>query len=187
MNEAYSVLIPAVSIFFVTGILIMIFMSKRTKKATRYYVMGGMFLLSSVLMVIGMAVGSDGWVVFGLFAPLGAMMVHSAVITLIRFGECSVPVIAKCVGYNRTGKGMYYVPEFTYSLKGKRFFSQSFLSYSPPKFKSLFEVGGNYTVYIDPDDPDTCVDKRYYSPNSIFAGIMGVIFILIGFVLLFAL
>lgn len=72
-----------------------------------------------------------------------------------------------------------YSPKFSYYYNGEQITAYSFLSYSGRKFVKLFEGKREYIIYINPDNPHQCVDKRVSPPGIIPSIIMSIF--LIGF------
>ena len=117
---------------------------------------------------------------FGIFMLLLAWQYAS------RVKKCNYEVNAKCTGYweimgNRGHRR--YAPEFQYRYQKTDYKEYSFRTYSLRKFEKLFELHKQYTIFIDPNSPQRCIDKRIRLDGGIICiRVLGVLFILLSIV-----
>ena len=88
--------------------------------------------------------------------------VYSILNEYIARKRCTVPVLAKYIGYDRTENGNRYVPIFQYTFHGEQIEQPSILFYPGKILHRLFEKGEEYTVFVNPNMPRRCMDKRWF-------------------------
>lgn len=113
---------------------------------------------------------------FRMLPMLGALL-HDALWVRRKYERCVYLVEARYLGCRKVS-GKSYRPHFSYTYEGRVLEEESFVGYSWGLKNQLFEESGICTVYIDPDRPTHCVDKRtpLYDWN---------IYVLVGLAVLF--
>jgi hypothetical protein len=68
-----------------------------------------------------------------------------------------------------------WTPIFSYTYNGENIVSESCISYSPRKFRRLFEIGKTYDIDINPKFPTDCADKRTFPSGVVVLLVLGVL------------
>ena len=167
--------------------LIYVYVHIKEKNKNPYFMVSAIiWFLLPVLMTIGMLLNSEKLVVSAFFFPISLSMIVTSIEHFVRYKKCTLIVSAKCVSFNTSGKGHYYSPQFSYNYNGKSISTYSFSSYRKRRFNKLFENNNTYDIFINPQNPNHCVDKRSFPISIIFVLLFGIIFLAFGiFVVIF--
>ena len=161
--------------------LIYVYAYIKEKYKNAYFIISAITWFSlPAFLTLGTLLDSEKLIISAFFFPVGLLMFVTAIELIIRYKKCTVIVSAECVSFNRSGKGQYYAPQFSYSYNGEAFLTYSFSSYRKRKFNRLFKINNTYDIFINPQNPKYCVDKRYFPKNTIFILIFGIIFLVVG-------
>jgi hypothetical protein len=121
------------------------------------------WLLLFILLPFVLSVGNDLLTSAVEIFLMGIFLLLLAWQCAHRMRRCSLEINAMYMGY-REIKGYRgkcsYVPEFEYHYQGKYFKEFSFRTYSYKELERLFELRKQYAVFIDPNQPQWCIDKR---------------------------
>ena len=119
---------------------------------------------------------------------MGLLQLWIVIYQAIRYKRCNVAITAVMEGSVGQSKWpiAHFIPVFRYKVSNRVYCQQSFIGYLPRQFKILFEVGREYTIYIDPQMPGHCVDKRKM-PIAFLAlmALIAVCFIFFGVICVF--
>ena len=167
--------------------LIYVYVHIKEKNKNPYFLISAIsWFLLPTLMIIGMLLNSEKLVVSAFLFPISLFMIATSIEHFVRYKKCTLIVSAKCVSFETRGKGQYYTPQFSYNYNGKTILVYSFSSYRKRKFNKLFEINNTYDIFINPENPNHCVDKRHFPISTIFVLIFGIIFLVLGtFVVIF--
>ncbi|MBE6806269.1 MAG: hypothetical protein E7526_07175 [Ruminococcaceae bacterium] len=186
MQQVYPFFIFLSIIGLLTSLICVYSHIKEKKKDPYYMVSAIIWFLLPILMTIGMLLNSEKLVVSAIFFPIGLSMIVNSIEHFVRYKKCTLIVSAKCISFNTSGKGHYYSPQFSYNYNGESILMYSFSSYRKRKFNKLFVINNTYDIFINPENPKHCVDKRYFPKITIFVLIFGIIFLAFGaFVVIF--
>ena len=178
LKEAYLFFI-FLSIFGLLARILYVYIY--TKDKNPYYIISAIiWFLLPCLMAAGMLLNSEKFVVLALFFPITLFLIATFIDTLVRYKNCTHAIAAKCVSFQRRGKGWYYAPQFLFRYNGEAVLAYSFISYSKRKFKKNFEINQTYDIFINPKKPNYCVDKRFFPGDKIVDLIFMVIFLFLG-------
>ena len=168
----------------IIGLLMsVIYIYIHTKDKNPYFIISALLcFLLPCLMTSGMLLNSEKLVVSAFFFPITLFLIATFIETLVRYKNCTYAIAAKCVSFQTRGKGWYYAPQFSFRYNGETVLAYSFASYSKRKFKKNFEINQIYDIFINPDKPTYCVDKRFFPGGTIVYLIFMVIFLLLGIV-----
>ncbi len=127
-----------------------------------------------VLLFLGMILQSDRLTTAGTVFPLSLLAFLLFASNLLRYRRCRESVRAKLTDCRVSSSRGWErcTPCFTYEYEGEPYESYSFLSYPKRTFQKLFETGGEYTIYLDPDEPNLCADKRRFPLSSVVFAIL---------------
>ena len=182
MQKAYPIFILLSVMGLIMGALYTYIHVKEKNKNPFFIISAISWFLLPVLSAIGILLHSEKLLLSALFFPISAFLIATCIEHFVRHKKCTVIVSAKCVSFEMKGRSpfYYYVPQFSYNYNGEAILAYSFASYLKRKFKKLFEIGGTYDIFIDPQNPKHCVDKRCFPMNNIFILILGIIFLFFG-------
>ncbi len=184
MQKAYPIFILLSVMGLIMGVLYTYIHVKERNKNPFFIISAISWFLLPVLSAIGILLHSEKLLLSALFFPISLFMMATSVDQFVRYKKCTFIVSAKCVSFEIRGRrGRYYAPQFSFNYNGEGFLIYSFASYRERKFKKLFEINQTYDVYINPQNPNHCVDKRRFPLNTIFVLILGIIFFVIGVVI----
>ena len=182
MQNKSSFLFFAV-ICILMGVLL-VYAYRKDKNRNPYLILSALlFFLIPTLLTAGVLLESEKLISSAILFPMGAFLIATAVVLMIRYRKCSHPVSAKYVSRTQRSRGSrraFYSPVFSFRYEGEDITVDSFISYSRRKFKTLFEEHGTYTVFIDPEKPRHCVDKRSFPTGMLVVLILGIVFLLFG-------
>ena len=168
--------------------LIYVYIHTKEKNKNPYFLISAIiWFLIPTLMATGMLLNSEKLIVSALLLPISLFMIVTSIEHFVRYKKCTIIVSAKCVSFETRGRyGYYYAPQFSYNYNGKTILVYSFSSYLKRKFNKLFEINITYDIFINPENPNHCVDKRFFPISTIFVLIFGIIFLVLGtFVVIF--
>ena len=167
--------------------LIYVYIHIKEKNKNPYFMVSAIiWFLIPTLMATGMFQNSEKLIVSAFLFPISLSMISTSIELYVRYKKCTIIVSAKCVSFETSGKGQYYAPQFSYNYNGESILMYSFSSYRKRKFNKLFVINNTYDIFINPENPNHCVDKRYFPISTIFVLIFGIIFLVFGtFVVIF--
>ena len=171
MREAYPVFIFVSVVVLVIGA---VFVYVLTKQRNLYTIISTILWLSiPCLMIMGMILESQKLILSAFFFPILLFCIVTFSELLIRYRKCTHPIPATYVSFTeRSHRGIHhYFPTFSFYYNGQSFEVTSFIHYSKRKLNKLFEENNTYEVFINPQDPHQCTDKRRY-PVSVVVGIV---------------
>jgi hypothetical protein len=117
---------------------------------------------------------------FGVFLLLLARQ------TAVRAKRCNFEIQAKCIGYREIvrSKGQRsYAPQFAYRYQGTDYNEYSIQTYSRKDLDKMFQQHKQYTIYINPNCPQKCIDQRVQADGCvIWVYVWGALLILLGIV-----
>ena len=164
-----------------------IYFYAHTKDKNPYYILSGIFcFLLPGFMTAGMLLNSEKLVLSAIFFPICFVVITTCIEMLIRYKNCTYCISAKCVSFRTTGRNNMYGPQFSFCHNGKAVLAYSFITYSKRKFKSNFEIDQTYDIFINPEKPNYCVDKRLFPWDTIVWLICSVLFLIVGTVIVIA-
>ena len=156
----------------------------KDKNRSPYCILSALlFFLIPALLITGIKLESEKLISSAMVFPMGVFLIATAVALMIRYKRCNHPVEARCVAYRRQshrGWWVYYAPTFSFRYKGEDITTDSFVSYSKGKFNRLFGAHDTYLVFIDPENPRHCVDKRSFPAGIVVLLMVGVWFLIFG-------
>ena len=168
--------------------LIYVYIHTKEKNKNPYFLISAIiWFLIPTLMATGMLLNSEKLIVSALLLPISLFIIVTSIEHFVRYKKCTIIVSAKCVSFEARGRyGYYYAPQFSYNYNGVSILMYSFSSYRKRKFNKLFVINNTYDIFINPENPKHCVDKRYFPISTIFVLIFGIIFLAFGtFVVIF--
>ncbi len=146
--------------------------------------------LIPAMIVPSLLFGTEKLSYAAVFCSLGLIFVCFPLLSLIKYKNCTQPIMAKCIGYESLsgGRGLRrYAPKFVYTFNDEKIEMWSFTSYYKRKCKKLFVENEDYEIYINPNLPKYCTDKRTYPISNVVLIIFGSVFLVLSvFVLLYA-
>ena len=186
MQQVYPFFI-FLSIVGLTVSLTYVYIHTKEKNKNPYFLISAIiWFLIPTLMATGMLLNSEKLIVSALLLPISLLMIVTSIEHFVRYKKCTIIVSAKCVSFETRGKGQYYAPQFSYNYNGESILMYSFSSYRKRKFNKLFKINNTYDIFINPENPNHCVDKRCFPISTIFVLIFGIIFLVFGtFVVIF--
>lgn len=175
MEIEHPTLVLLALIFFALALLFG-FAAFKLKTSVRKSMIFSAFLSLSapVLLFLGMILQSDRLTTAGTVFPLSLLAFLLFASNLLRYRRCRESVRAKLTDCRVSSSRGWErcTPCFTYEYEGEPYESYSFLSYPKRTFQRLFETGKEYTIYIDPDEPNLCADKRRFPLSSVVFAIL---------------
>ncbi len=162
--------------------LIYVYIHIKEENKNPYFIVSAIiWFLLPAFMTTGMLLNSEKLIVSALLLPISLLMIVTSIEHFVRYKKCTFIVSAKCVSFETRGRyGCYYAPQFSYNYSGETILVYSFSSYRKRKFNKLFGINNTYDVFINPENPKQCVDKRYFPKSTIFVLIFGIIFSAFG-------
>ena len=111
-----------------------------------------------------------------LFGDLGVLFIFTFVSQLYRLSHCTRTVTARYHNCKTvySHKTWYYAPIFTYCWEGREYTSQAPSSYSRRKITKKYVFDHEYTIYIDPKEPEVIMDEKKLSFSSFLSLFMGI-------------
>ena len=189
MSNAYPVLIVVAVLSSLLG-LVFSYAASKTKWKEKYATYSALLCFSTTFFVVlAMIIKSEKIAVSGWIIPSSLWLLLGALQTPFNFKKCTFAVTAECVSFwEHRGRGFTtFIPEFTYKYNGEEFTkNKSFVFYYKRKFFKLFKTGENYTIYIDPQNPKICADKRSFPyVSTIGLSLVSVCGVIMGVLCLF--
>ena len=186
MQEAYPIMIFFAIVGGVMGAIYTYIHLKEKSKNPYFLISALLWFLMTCLLVAGMWLNSEKLILSGFIFPIILFMIVTSTELLKRYKNCDTSVIARCDGFRefRAVRGIRYryAPKFSYEYMGVAIVTDSFESYSRRSFKKLFCEGHNYEVFINPQNPAQCVDKRRSPVGTVLLLIFSMIFLIFGIV-----
>lgn len=139
--------------------------------------------LIPAMIIPSLLFGTEKLSYAAVFCSLGLIFVYFPLLILIKYKNCTQPIMAKCIGYKRVGSGRRprrYAPKFSYIFNGEKIEEGSFVSYFKRKCKKLFVENEDYEIYINPNAPKHCADKRTYPISNVVLIVLGVVFLVLS-------
>ena len=165
MSDAYPVLIVVTVLSFLLG-LVFSYGAAKTKWKEKYTTYSALLCFATTFFVVlAMIIKSEKIALAGWLIPFGLFLLLTSLKIFFDLKKCTLPITAECVCFDtQTPRGITnYFPEFSYNYNGEEFIkNKSFIFYSKRKFFKLFKIGESYTVYINPQNPKQCADKRHF-------------------------
>lgn len=156
----------------------------KDKNRSPYFLLSALlFFLIPALLIAGTVLESEELIASAMVFPMGLFLIATAVALMMRYKRCNHPIEAECVACRRlygNGWWVYYTPTFSFRYKGEDITVDSFVCYSKRKFDRLFDLRGTYLVFIDPENPRCCVDKRSFPAGPVVLLIVGIVFLVFG-------
>ena len=169
--------------------LIYVYTHIKEKNKNPYFIISAIiWFMLPTLMTTGMLLNSEKLVVSAFLFPISLFMTATSIELFVRYKKCTLIVSAKCVSFEIRGRSpfYYYAPQFSYNYNGESILMYSSSFYRKRKFNELFVINNTYDIFINPENPKHCVDKRCFPISTIFALIFGIIFLVLGtFVVIF--
>lgn len=181
MLDAYSILILFSSLWTFLGIIFLYIYIKKDKRS--YFLVSSVFcFLGPVLTITGILLNAENLAASSMLLPFGLLIISTCVDIFVRYIKCSVPVPATCVSFEDIKRRI--TPQFLFNYNGEKILAYSFVSYPNRIIKKNFEIDGIYDIFINPQNPRDCVDKRRFPFQLIPLLIFGIYCSVVG--LLFA-
>ena len=188
MQEVYPFFI-FLSVVGLIMSLIYVCIHIQEKNKNPYFIISAIiWFMLPTLMTTGMLLNSEKLVVSAFLFPISLFMTATSIELCVRYKKCTIIVSAKCVSFEMRGRSpfYYYAPQFSYNYNGETILVYSFSFYRKRKFNELFVINNTYDIFINPENPKHCVDKRCFPISTIFVLIFGIIFLVLGtFVVIF--
>lgn len=181
--ELYIILVMAVYLFL--SVLFFKFSRKEKNdyKKKVLLVSAVLFLIAPILTIVGAVIGHVGLIIFGFITPLGLFLCMMSAEIVVRYYKCNTKVIGTYCNMNLVSNyrgNAYYAPEFSYPFEGRRYRSQSFLSYKYKKFNKKHIKNNEYELYINPIHPEDVVVKTFFPMNVFILVVISLVFVFIG-------
>ena len=177
MREAYPIFIFVSVVGLVIGA---VFVYVLTKQRNLYTILSTTLWFSiPSLMITGMILESQKLVLSALFFPILLFCIVTFSELIIHYHKCTHPIPATYVSFTeRSHRGIHhYFPTFSFCYNGQTLEVTSFIRYSKRKLNKLFEENNTYEVFINPQDPHQCTDKRRYPVNIVVGIVFCVLFL----------
>ena len=122
----------------------------------------GMFLIGLTALVSDII---DNQLVFtlGISLAIAFIGIGNSIVRIIQMKKCVICIEATLsdVHIYRSYEKTRHTPVFSYSYDGKKYTSSNLIAYSKFRFNSKFVVGERYHIYINPEIPEDCTDRRF--------------------------
>lgn len=140
---------------------------------------GIMLLVLGAAGICGLFVKSLALAVTGIFLPCIILLIGTFVLILWQIISCNEMVYGTYRGYKEYygGKGhRSYAPVFEYSFDGQIYKRQMPVSYgSLKKLAKKYQPGEQYPIYINANNPKSCIDSRRMSWEYVLILLFGLI------------
>lgn len=140
---------------------------------------GIMLLVLGAAGICGFFVKSLALAVTGVFLPCIIFLIGTFVLILWQIISCNEMVYGIYRGYKEYygGKGQYsYAPIFEYSFDGQSYKRQMHVSYgSLKKLAKRYQPGERYQIYINANNPESCINSRRMSWKYVLILLLGLI------------
>lgn len=150
--------------------------------------LGTFFLISGVIGCLGHVLDSDLLTLASLLLPTSLLCIWVTVNMVIRVISCRTLILAEYIRYNvySGGKGQRsYSPVFRYYYQGSAYERQTPEAFSRKRIERNFQTGEKYEIYINSNKPECCISRRKIPPVSLITGILGIVFLIFYFIILF--
>lgn len=189
-----------VFLYFILGMILLFSTLKPNNKNKKTSICLGVLFIGLAFFVLYASIINDkGLVAASVCIPLGIVILWLALNSMLLCKKCTVSVRAKLMGeeYVHRGKNAGgFVPIFKYNYLDKEIVSKPFVLCSKRKFDRLYPKSNKrgytftkpeYDIFIDPSNPECCLDKREFPFGSYIAiAVFGAMFMLFGAYLPFA-
>ena len=184
METDHPVLVFLALFSFILALLFFFVAFKLKTRPKSIFLCAFLLLSASVLLFLGMILQSDKLTTAGTVFPLSLLAFLLFASNLLRYRRCRESVRAKLTDCRVSSSRGWErcTPCFTYEYEGEPYESYSFLSYPKRTFQRLFETGKEYTIYIDPDEPNLCADKRRFPLSSVVFAILSLAVFILGII-----
>ena len=143
-------------------------------------------LLALIVMLIFSALG-DAYDEYAQYAyavflgNMGVLFIFTFMTQLYRLANCTETVTARYHNCKTvySHKTWYYAPIFTYCWEGREYTSQAPSSYSRRKITKKYVFDHEYTIYIDPKEPEVIIEEKKLTFSSFLSLFVGVFFLFI--------
>ncbi len=180
MQEVYPFFIFLSIVGLLMGLLY-VYIHTKSKNKEPYLIASAFFsFLLPFLMIAGMLLNSEKLIVSAFFFPIGLLIIVTSIELLIRYKKCNYVISAKYVSFARVSSHSVsrYAPQFSFNYNGETFEVNSFICYFKRKLKKIFDENYSYDIYINPQNPNHCVDKRYFPVSTVVGLILGIMLII---------
>ena len=149
MQEAY----PFFIFLSILGLLMgVIYIYIHTKDKNPYFIISALlWFLLPCLMTAGMLLNSEKLVVSAFFFPIALFLIATLIETLVRYKNCTYAIAAKCVSFQRRGKGWYYAPQFSFCYKEETVLAYSFHPILKENLKEILKSIRHTTYLLTPE------------------------------------
>ena len=170
------------------GIIFLYVYAKPKNKQPSALLMGISWLLIPILIIFGTLLDSDRMIVSAFLLPIGLFLISLSIDQLIQYKKCNCAITAEYVSFTSvSNRGVrHYTPQFSFHYNGEDFVANCLTSCSESTFKTSFKLNKMYNIYIDPHNPNCCVDKRFFPTSLIVLLIFGIVCFIFGIIVLFA-
>ena len=140
-------------------------------------ILAGVFGFFGLFSLLAYALDSAKLFAFTMLFGMAGIFLPPSITELIQRKLCTVPVRAKLKDkrISRVKHSVLWTPIFSYTYNGENIVSESCISYSPRKFRRLFEIGKTYDIDINPKFPTDCADKRKFPSGVVVLLVLGVL------------
>ncbi len=184
MQEGYGLFIFASVLGLIIGIVFTVATVMEPKYGKLQLAIGAVVgYLIPAMIIPSLLFGSEKLTYAAVSASMAMILIYFPLLILIKYKNCTYPIMAKCIGYDRMGgyRGWRrFVPKFSYIFNDEKIEVCSFVSYFKRKCKKLFIENEDYEIYINPNAPKHCADKRTYPISNVILIILGIVFLLFG-------
>ena len=127
------------------------------------WIVAGCFFSVGAIVLVGCLINSAKLFAVGITLPLGLLLAFLSVQDMLKYKWCTALVQARvkeivCTYTRRRNRR--YAPVFCYQYLGENYEMKSFVHYSRRNSRRLFMEGAYYDIFVDPQCPEFCVDKR---------------------------
>lgn len=177
MQEVYPLFIFLSIVGLLMGSMYVYLLAKRKSKEHYFILSAFLWFLLPFLMTAGMLLNSEKLIASAFFFPIILSCIATFINLLINYKKCDYVISAKYVSFTKVSLHSFrrYAPQFSFYYNGETFNVDSFIHYSKRKFKKLFAENCTYDIFINPQNPNFCVDKRCFPVSLIISLIVWVI------------
>lgn len=169
---------------------IVLFRSAQKDKNERAFMLAEAFvwLAMFILLPIVLSAKNSFLTIAIMLSGIGIFLLLLARQTAVRAKKCNFEIQAKCIGYREIvgPKGRRsYAPQFEYRYQGTDYREYSIRTYSRKDLDKMFQQHKQYTILINPNCPQKCIDQRARVDGGIiFVYVLGAMFTLLGIICL---
>lgn len=170
MNYFVPLMWVCFGIWFIVGV------KKVDNTKQRYVLLGITYIIFGMIGFVGTLLQNEKMSLFGGTVPIIVLLIAVPIMIKRRTKNCNTVVTASCINYNEyygiKGQRMY-AAVFMYTYYGREYQIQSPLSYSKRKIAKKIKVGEKYQIYIDENNPDTCIESKKVPLGYLLMGAIG--------------